>query len=188
MALHDRSLRPPCVSLFSIMSYVHSPCVLYEVAIHLEVCVLLLPGLPTSQRPRATFLAKSHIIHMMGTHERNPITSSLTHILLLSYIYCKYHTRQWQNFTSHLFLCLLFSGTSILRATWNWAMSHMWLTSRGLATPVLLYSVSAQNENELVQYLNAFQLVTVNCKLCFWSVQNLSDGAKVAVDFSGAFI
>jgi len=23
-------------------------------------------------------------------------------------------------------------------------------------------------------YLNAFWLVTVNCKLCFWSVQNLS--------------
>jgi len=28
--------------------------------------------------------------------------------------------------------------------------SRMWLTSHGLATPVLLYSVSAQNENELV--------------------------------------
>jgi len=30
--------------------------VFYEVAIRLEVCVLLLQGWPTSQRPRATFL------------------------------------------------------------------------------------------------------------------------------------
>jgi len=28
--------------------------------------------------------AKSHVIRMMGTHESNPIASSLTHILLLS--------------------------------------------------------------------------------------------------------
>ena len=32
------------------------------------------------------------------------------------------------------------------------------------------------------QYLNAFWLGTVNCKHCFWSVQNLSDDAKVTVD------
>jgi len=44
------------VSLFGIMSYVHNPCVFYEVAIHLELCVLLLQGLRTSQRPRVTFL------------------------------------------------------------------------------------------------------------------------------------
>jgi len=33
--------------------------------------------------------AKSHIIHM-DTHEHNPISSSLTHIPLLSEFYCKY--------------------------------------------------------------------------------------------------
>jgi len=44
------------VSLFGIMSYVQNPCVFYEVAIRVEVCVLLLQGLPTSQRPRITFL------------------------------------------------------------------------------------------------------------------------------------
>jgi len=38
------------------MSYVHNPRVFYEVAIHLAVCVLLLQGLPTTQRPRDTFL------------------------------------------------------------------------------------------------------------------------------------
>ena len=37
-------------------------------------------------------------------------------------------------------------------------------------------------------YLNAFWLDAVNCKLCFWSVQNLSEDAKVIVDFSGTFI
>jgi len=46
------------VSLFSIMFYVMStiPVFFYEVAIRLEVCVLLLQGLPTSLRPRVTFL------------------------------------------------------------------------------------------------------------------------------------
>ena len=40
--------------------------------------------------------------------------SSLKHIPLLSYIYCKYHTPTWhrQNFTSHFLACMLFSGTS----------------------------------------------------------------------------
>jgi len=33
-------------------------------------------------------IAKSHIMHMMGTHERNPIASSLTHMLLFSWICC----------------------------------------------------------------------------------------------------
>jgi len=46
------------VGLFRIliMSYVHNPCVFHEVAIRLEVCVLLLQGWTTSQRPGATFL------------------------------------------------------------------------------------------------------------------------------------
>jgi len=33
-----------------------------------------------------------------------------------------------------------------------------------------------------------FGLLSVNCKLCFWSVQNLSDDAEVTVDFSVTFI
>jgi len=35
--------------------------------------------------------AKSQIIHM-GTHEHHPISSSLAHMPLLNWIYCKYHT------------------------------------------------------------------------------------------------
>jgi len=61
-------------SLFSIMSYdcyVHNPCVFHEVTIRSEVCVLLLEGWPTSQRPRVTFLT------VLGTHEYRPISSSL---------------------------------------------------------------------------------------------------------------
>jgi len=37
-------------------------------------------------------IEKSHIIHKMGTHERNPIASSITHMLLFIWIYCEYHT------------------------------------------------------------------------------------------------
>jgi len=108
------------VSLFSvsIMSYVHNPCVFYEVAIRLEVCVLPLQGWPTSQKPRATFLTvlQQRAISYTWTHMKN-ITPSLPypHTYLHSQIYCKYHTpptRQWQNFTRHLLLYMVFSGTS----------------------------------------------------------------------------
>jgi len=61
------------------------------------------------------FYIPHHTHDMMGTHERNPIAFSLTRILLLSLIYCKYYTPstwQWQNFTRHLLLCMLFSRTS----------------------------------------------------------------------------
>jgi len=49
------------------------------------------------------------------------------------------------------FIVMLFSGTSgslynYVRAAWNRAKSCMWLTSRRLATSVLLYSVLAENE------------------------------------------
>jgi len=75
-----------------------------------------------------------------GTHEHHPIYSSLTHTPLLSYI-CEYHTPtwHWQNFASHLLLCMLFSGTSgnYVRAAWNRAKNRMRLASRGLATPVI---------------------------------------------------
>jgi len=84
--------------------------------------------------------AKSHITHV-GTHERHPISSSLKHVPLLSYIYCKYHTPTWQGqkFTSRLLLCMLFSGISnnYVRAAWNRVKSHMRLASRGLVTSAL---------------------------------------------------
>ena len=37
-----------------------------------------------------------------------------------------------------------------LKDAWNWAKSRMWLARCRLATAMLFYSVSAQNENELV--------------------------------------
>jgi len=64
------------------------PVFFYEVAICLEVCVLLLQGLPTSLRPRVTFLTvlqERAASYTWWAHiERNPIASSLTHILLLN--------------------------------------------------------------------------------------------------------
>jgi len=56
--------------------------------------------------------AKSHFIYM-GTHEHNPISSSLKHILLQSQIHYKYYTPptwQWQSFARRLLSCMLFSG------------------------------------------------------------------------------
>jgi len=51
-----------------------------------------------------------------------------THVPLLSWIYCKYHTptRKWRNFTCHLLLCMLLSGSSgiYVIAAWNWAEPH----------------------------------------------------------------
>jgi len=60
------------VSLFSIMSYVHNdnPCVFYEVAIRLEVRVLLLHGSPTINQSETKshisycVTAKSHIMYI----------------------------------------------------------------------------------------------------------------------------
>jgi len=77
--------------------------VFFVVAIRLEVCVLLLKGWPTSQKPRATYLSvlQQRVISYTWAHMKN--------------IYCKYHTpptRQWQKFTRHLLLCVLFSGPS----------------------------------------------------------------------------
>jgi len=62
------------------MSYVHNPCVFYEVAICLEVRVLQLQGWPTSQKPRATFLTvlQQRVISYTWAHMQN-ITSSLPH-------------------------------------------------------------------------------------------------------------
>jgi len=57
--------------------------------------------------------------------------------------------------------------------------------SRGLATHVLLYSVSAQNENELVfdcvlTCYSKLQVLRLNCS-------KFRDDAKVTVDLSGTF-
>jgi len=62
------------------MSYVHNPCAFYEVAIRSEVCVLLLQGWPTSQKPRATFLTvlQQRVISYTWAHMKN-ITLSLPH-------------------------------------------------------------------------------------------------------------
>jgi len=107
-----------------------------------------LQGWPTSQRLRATYFtvllqrATSH----MGTHEHNLVSSSsssLTHIPLFIQICCKYHTPiwQWQNFTSHLLLCIVYSRTSgnYIRAAWNRA------NNRGLAIPTGNYIRAAWN-------------------------------------------
>jgi len=56
--------------------------------------------------------AKSRITHM-DTHQHHTISSTLTHIPLISFVYCKYHTPEWwQKFTSRLFLCMLLSRKS----------------------------------------------------------------------------
>jgi len=74
------------VSLFSIMSNVHNPCIFYEAAIRLEIC-LAIAGVAnqseTNSHISCCAAAKKRIIHM-GTYVQNPISSSLTHILLLS--------------------------------------------------------------------------------------------------------
>jgi len=84
---------------------------------------------------------KDHITHV-GTHAHHPISSSLKHVPLLSYIYCNNHTPTWQGQNlSDLLLCMLFSRTSsnYVRVAWNRAKSHMRLASRGLVTPALFY-------------------------------------------------
>ena len=46
-----------CIQVLAYLCLMSTiPVLFYEVAIHLAVCVLLLQGLPISQRPRATFL------------------------------------------------------------------------------------------------------------------------------------
>jgi len=42
-----------------------------------------------------------HHTHTVATHEHHPISSSLTHIPLLSYIYIKYRTPTERNAKSH---------------------------------------------------------------------------------------
>ena len=94
--------------------------------------------------------AKSRTINV-GTHEHHTISSLFKHdsLNLLSYIYFKYHTPTWQGqkFTSHLLLCMLFSGTSetYVRTAWNWAKRHMRFASRGLVTTALCYGLMVKS-------------------------------------------
>ena len=80
-----------------------------------QPCRTARPGVANQSETKSDIFycvaTKNHIIHM-GAHEHHPISSSLTHMPLLSYIYCKYCTPawQWQNFARRLLLCLLFSG------------------------------------------------------------------------------
>ena len=90
--------------------------------------------------------AKRRIIYM-DIHEHNPICSSLIHIYLLSNICCTYRTQtwQWQNFTSHLLLCMWFSRTSgnYVGAAWNWVKSRLRLAIRGLTAPEVQIALTA---------------------------------------------
>ena len=90
----------------------------------------------------------------MGAHEHNPISSSLTHTLLLDLLWISHHQQDNDRTLQGIYCnaCYLVGLLvyNYLRAAWNWAKRRMWLTSRRLAILVLLHWVSAQNENELV--------------------------------------
>ena len=144
-------------------------------AIRLEVCVLLLQGWPTSQKPRATFLTvlQQRTISHTWAHMKN-ITPSLphprTHICIARFIANITHHQQDNDRTLQGIYCYAWYLVGLLiynyvRVAWNWAKSRMWLESR-LTTSVLLYSVSALNENELV-FECILNFVTVNCSVCF---------------------
>jgi len=53
---------------------------------------------------------------------------------------------------------------------------------------VSCYCSQCRRKMKMNLHVNAFSIATVICKFCFWSVQNLSDDAKVTVHFSGNFI
>jgi len=95
---------------------------------------MAIPGLANQSETKSyisySVTAKTHIIHT-DTHEYQSPHFFLTHThTFASYICCNYHTPtwQWQNFTRHLLLCMLFSGTSgnYVRAAGNWAASRGW--------------------------------------------------------------
>ena len=89
---------------------------------------------------------------------------------LLSQIYCKYHTPtwQWKDFTQgvYCYACCLVGLMVITKEpheTGQWAVCST-RAIHGLINPVLLYSVLAQNENELV-----FECIST----CYSILQNL---------------
>ena len=119
-------------------------------------------GWPASQRPRATFLTVTTFLRAtfpMVTAKSTSYTRAhmnITPSLPLSNTYlCSARlivniTHQWQNFTSHLLLYMLFSGTSgsYVSATWNRTKSRIGLASRGLVTPTI-YRLCVQQEKTL---------------------------------------
>ena len=101
--------------------------------------------------------AKRHIMHM-GTWAHMNITPSLPHshtyFCLARFIVNITHHHHDNDRTLQRIYCYVCDLVGVLVYTyvspaWNWTKSHMWLASRWLAIPVLLYSVRAQNENEL---------------------------------------
>jgi len=102
--------------------------------------------------------AKSHIIHM-GAHEEQPhLFLTHTHLCLARFIANLTH-RQQDNYRTlqgiycyvrYLVVLLVYLCKRCICMKLGQVKSRMWLTSHRLATLVLLYSVSAQNENELV--------------------------------------
>ena len=130
----------------------------------LEVCVLLLQGWPTSQRPSKSHnsycvTAVSHIIHM--THMS--ITPSLpcSHIYLCLDRFIVHITHQHGNDrTLQIIYCYAcFSGTygNYIRAAWNQAMSIMRLASRTASCPPLCYCIQCRCKMKMTLYLNALQ-------------------------------
>jgi len=119
------------------------------VAIRLEVCVLLLQGWPTSQKPRATFLTvlQQRTISHTWAHMKN-ITPSLphprTHICIARFIANITHHQQDNDRTLQGIYCYAWYLVGLLiynyvRVAWNWAKSRMWLVSRYLVG-LLIYN------------------------------------------------
>ena len=167
------------------MSYVHNPCVFYEVAIRLEVCALLLQGWPTSQRPWAIFLPVSYSKEPHHTHGNtwtNAISSSHTYFCWARSIVNIRHHQHDSDKTSQCIYCYACCLVGCLvynckRAAWNWA-------NRGTGWPPQCCYIQCQRKMKMNMYCiwMHFGFLSVNSKLCVWSVQNLSDDATVTVD------
>ena len=159
------------------------PVFFHEVAIRLRVglCVLLLQGWPTIQKPRTHFLlcCSKEPDHTHGRTWRTKPHLFLTHehICLARFIANITHRqdndRTLQGICSYACYLMRLLVYNYVRAAWNWAKSRMWLVSRRLAISVLLYSLSAQNENELaiecILICNSkLQALLLKCSKCKW--------------------
>jgi len=97
------------------------------VAIRLEVCVLLLQGPPTSQRPRTTFLTvlprRATSYTQMGTHEHHPISSSHTYFCLARFIVNITHQHDNDRTLKAIYCCACyfvgFLVYNYIKASWN---------------------------------------------------------------------
>ena len=144
------------MSLFSIVICPQSLC-FNEVAICLEVRILLLQGWPTSQRRRATFITVLQQRATSYTWAHMNITPSVphshTHFCLARFI-VNITQRQHDNKRTlkgiYCYACYLV-GLLVLHcvsATWNWAKSRMWCGSRATGWPpsAIVFSVSANSK------------------------------------------